>query len=672
MYDNVTVTVNGAVVAPERFGRYTVKGVLGRGGMGTVFLAEDPVIGREVAIKAIVHAPGSTEAMAAALKIRFEKEFRVAGTLSHPNIVTVYDVGEEGGSWFIAMERVEGKSLAALIAGGRRLAAEDICRLATQIGSALDYAHSQGIVHRDIKPANILLGRDGVPKVADFGIAKLAESESTRSGQVLGTPHYMSPEHVAGKMVQGAADQFSLAIILYELLTGSRPFPGDAAANVLYQIVHRQPPPPTERKPALPVALDPVLLKALAKEPRNRYPTCTEMANALCRALALAGEPSGPVTRLAAFASEVVAPAARGPAAEYATTHVDGSTPQPAPARKKVMSRLARPLFLAGLASAVVVTLLTFTLDRAPSRPRVDPTPLPAVPAAPAKVIQPLHVESTPEGAAIWVDADDQRLATPADITLVGQQGETLYLSLRSDGMIVAETTFVLGRDVRTRWEPGLTLRKRPTPPGQAPASTRPLGTADRPDAEDTPPPALVRTVTIAVLPPDSRVWVDGVPAADTTPVTIEVHEGTILRLEHAGYHPFERLFAAADLSAELEETTVEIALRPSSPPGTLNPDLKTIRTGAQVGETELLSSVDPVYPPEILASGLRGIGIFEVTLDPEGLVAEVKVLRGVEPAIDAAMRDAIIARRYAPVLHKGAPVNVKLTVTMPFPPPLT
>src|SRR5688572_19795532 len=273
---------------PSSFGRYKVKGVIGKGAMGVIYLAEDPVIGRQLAIKVIQLNPGISTAEIENLQVRFEREFRSAGTLSHPNIVTVHDVGKEGNTPFIAMEYVEGKTLEHVINEQRVLSFEEAADMVGQICDGLDFAHQHGVVHRDVKPANILLDRNGRPKITDFGVAKLTESGMTHTGTMVGTPWYMSPEQVVGEQVTGAADQFSVAVMTYQLLTRERPFTGERSSTVLYKIVHEEPVRPHLLNPKLMDQLDDVLMRAFSKNPTDRFPTCNEFATELRAALGVA------------------------------------------------------------------------------------------------------------------------------------------------------------------------------------------------------------------------------------------------------------------------------------------------------------------------------------------------------------------------------------------------
>src|SRR3984957_10028167 len=227
----------------QRIGRYLVTGELGRGAMGIVYEAVDPLIGRKVAVK-VIHLQAFADAGEAQfLRDRLFREARSAGALSHPGIVVVFDVGQEGDLAFIAMERVEGVSLYQVLASGRKIQRTEAFDILRQAAAALDYAHRNGVVHRDIKPANIMLDKGVTVKVADFGIAKITSTEHhTVTGMVMGTPSYMSPEQIEALPADGRSDQFSLAVVAYELLTGRRPFQSDSLATLAHMIVFAERP----------------------------------------------------------------------------------------------------------------------------------------------------------------------------------------------------------------------------------------------------------------------------------------------------------------------------------------------------------------------------------------------------------------------------------------------
>lgn len=276
----------------ERIGRYQIVSELGRGAMGVVYRARDPKIGRELAVKTIKLDDLADAKEIADLRTRLFREAQSAGRLTHPGIVTIFDVDEENGVAFITMELVEGEKLAdcqysSFDRQGRLKFVNDMLRMA---GSALDYAHSNGVVHRDIKPTNIMVTAGGI-KIMDFGVARLASSDLTRTGTVVGTPNYMSPEQVRGDAVDGRSDQFSLAVIVYELLTGKKPFEAGNITATLYKVAHEDPEPPTAIDPDFPPELEPVVLRALSKDPDDRFASCTEVAEAFAKALRLPVRP---------------------------------------------------------------------------------------------------------------------------------------------------------------------------------------------------------------------------------------------------------------------------------------------------------------------------------------------------------------------------------------------
>src|ERR1051325_2856396 len=262
----------------QTVGRYEITGELGRGAMGVVYKALDPTIGRTVALKTMrldVHGLDAQEMVR-----RFQNEARAAGVLNHPNIVTIYDAGERDGIFYIAMEFIEGTTLHEVLAEKRVLATDEVLQLTRQICRGLDYAHSNGIVHRDIKPANIMITGNGAVKIMDFGIAK-SGGQVTNTGQVLGTPNYMAPEQVKGRQLDGRSDLFSLGVILYEMLTGEKPFVGQNVTTIIYKIVNENPITPRDLDVTVHPGLSAIVTKALAKAPDDRYQTGADLVRDL-------------------------------------------------------------------------------------------------------------------------------------------------------------------------------------------------------------------------------------------------------------------------------------------------------------------------------------------------------------------------------------------------------
>src|SRR5690242_7325895 len=267
-----------AMTTDLKAGRYEITGELGRGAMGVVYKATDPVIGRTVAVKTIKLSEEGTGMSRPELLNRFQTEARAAGLLTHPNIVVVFDAGEEDGLYYITMELVEGRSLQSHLDGGQAFALPRVLRIMEQACSALQFAHERNVVHRDIKPANIMLTADDTVKITDFGTAKILQfGTMQQTAHVMGTPSYMSPEQVKGRAVDGRSDIFSLGVLLYEMVTGEKPFPGQNITTVIYKIVNEEPVPPKQIDPSIHAGISAVVMKALAKEPEARYQSCREM-----------------------------------------------------------------------------------------------------------------------------------------------------------------------------------------------------------------------------------------------------------------------------------------------------------------------------------------------------------------------------------------------------------
>lgn len=271
------------MATPKKIGKYEIQGVLGTGGMGLVYKGWDPSIARAVAIKSInksLHQGGELDGALS----RFRQEAQAVGRLVHPRIVQIYDYIEDDQGAHIVMEMVNGKTLKQLLDQKTHYSIADVGLIIRQVLDGIGYAHEYGVVHRDIKPSNIMINEDGRVKINDFGIAHLESSELTQIGDVLGTPHYMSPEQCLGTEVDGLADLFSIGVIAYELLTGSRPFTGNFA-TVMNQVINSQPTKPSQLNPKISSSMDEVLLKALAKKKEDRFQNAAEFSVAFMRAI---------------------------------------------------------------------------------------------------------------------------------------------------------------------------------------------------------------------------------------------------------------------------------------------------------------------------------------------------------------------------------------------------
>jgi tRNA A-37 threonylcarbamoyl transferase component Bud32 len=370
--------------APQgKIGRYVIQGELGRGAMGVVYRAQDPAIGRTVAVKTIRIGQFNDEREIKHVQDRMMREAQAAGILSHTNIVTIYDIQHENDTAFIFMEFVDGDTLEKLLLSDTPIDKQFMLRLMKQSAEALDYAHERGIVHRDVKPANIMVRRDGMAKIADFGIARMQSHSLTQTGQILGTPNYMSPEQISGKPVDGRADQYSLAVMLYEVLTGEKPFVADSLPTLLFRVVSEAPQPVARLNPTLSLEIDDVLQRALAKNPEERFPTCTEFIRALEKACQSA---PGWKTLVRGGGLSQATLAAQAPAPQAAPKPVVLPAPAPAVAPKPVVVPapvvVPKPVAVAPVAAAPVPVAPVPVAPAAYTPPAPARTPFAEAPAA--------------------------------------------------------------------------------------------------------------------------------------------------------------------------------------------------------------------------------------------------------------------------------------------------
>jgi len=421
---------------PQRIGRFRIERVLGRGAMGVVYQAQDEAIGRWVALKRVQIQAAPTEQARERMRERVRRESRAAGILNHPGIVTIYDAWDQDDASFIAMEYVEGPNLHQRLRRGPPLTVQQVLELAGQIADALDYAHGRGIVHRDLKPGNILLAAGGQAKVADFGVAKIVNATITEQGAILGTLHYLSPEQVMGRPLDGRSDLFSFGVILYELLSGRRPFSGADLNESMVAIVQSRPAPASAVNPALPPQLDAVLERALAKEPEQRFSSGAELVAAL-RA-ALQGSAIGSQTVLMSHWA-----ASDTSSARWEEIHMGPGLQRPAPARSdaddlavELLDRGAETPFvekrrgwlgplLLGASLVVVLVGLIWLIGTRGSQPDSgsdEPAPGAGMLAAPEPPADPsaypLRIESEPEGAEVLLNGEPTGLTTPAELTV--------------------------------------------------------------------------------------------------------------------------------------------------------------------------------------------------------------------------------------------------------------
>ena len=536
-----------------KLGRFEILREIGKGAMGQVFLANDPKIQRQVAIKTIVLPPGTSAEEVHETSQRFLREAQAAGKLLHPNIVTIFDVGEENGVSFIAMEFIEGETLERFTKPQTLLPLVRVQDLIGQAAAALDYAHQNHVVHRDIKPANLMVLKDGTLKITDFGLAKNPSANLTQAGVLLGTPSYMSPEQIQGRDLDGRSDLFSLGVVLYEMLTGARPFEGDSISTIIYRVLYEDPRPPAAHNATLPPEINVILERALAKDLEQRYASGAALVSDLGKAFA--GLPPETISRPFAAASRAGA-GGRSADAPPTRRHRDGAQGRqgarsgrdrgngaaqaPAgvpPPRATLIAH--HPVKIAALVVTAILAVLLFPRFVNHQEPRggdslargsggaapvtVTPAGMGAAPAGsggPGQIA--IDVETIPNGAAVLLDATP--LAEPKVI---------LSLTDKQPHTIVAHAGC-------RRAEAEMTAADLASFKG-------PLVLELAPRRED---------VLIGSEPSGARIEVNGKETDKTTPAAISLEgcEARSITLVHEGYRPWTREYDAdADFDAMVE-----------------------------------------------------------------------------------------------------------------------
>lgn len=445
---------------PAQIGRYDILELVGRGGMGVLYRARDPVLEREVALKMMLvdfsHDPAARE--------RFEREAKAVARLQHRNVVTIHELGEADGAPYIVMEFLSGQDLERRMRGPDPLTLFERLDIVAQLCEGLGYAHEQGIVHRDIKPGNVRVLEDGTVKILDFGIAKFAMSSMTQSGTVMGTAHYMAPEQIMGGAIDGRADLFSAGVLLHELLSGQKPFAGDSPTAVAYQIMQVEPPSVASLVPELPAEVAQIVARALQKNPEDRYSRASEMASDLQVVKMMADVPLSPVAG-APDATSTGRLFATGVTNKTLATarRQSGTTSSAAP---PAASATPAKALIAGMAAAgvLVVGLAWFLLRSGPAAatpPSTDQraadtrAAVSAAAASGPETNATVMVASVPSGARVIVGGVDTGRVTPTAVPA----GSTVELALK--GYLPFSTILTPGdatagtRDVRLSREAG-------------------------------------------------------------------------------------------------------------------------------------------------------------------------------------------------------------------------
>jgi len=579
-------------MTPQTIGRYNILRELGRGAMGVVYEAEDPNIGRHVALK-VVHTDQMGANREDVLR-RFKNEARAAGNLNHPNIITIHDAGEHEGLLFIAMEYVPGQTLGDVIKAQGRMPPARAVEIMRQVCSGLDFAHARGIIHRDVKPANILLA-GSVAKITDFGIANVGDG-LTVTGSVVGTPNYMSPEQVLGKPLDGRSDLFGVAVILYEMLTGERPFEGQSITTILYKIVHEEPIAPRKLDGTIHPGLSAIIEKGLSKAPEARFASGSEFAAALENhqqlATAVLTQPHLSAVPQTQPVTMVQAPP---------TVAMPPTPPPPAPAKRGFSPVLLGCFGLAALAIVALTFLTLASMFRkaakkeaaasspaevtapAPAQPNPPPAATAAVvktgPSKPARTTATLKLSSTPPGAEILLDGKPTEKQTPSSVAIT--RGEHA-IAIRMRGFQDASARFKVNGGEEFEFSPELVPLVGAVPNIGIPKVSVPdlsrlaelqnnpgLSAQQRAEFKlwekwGAMQKAGELSIMVTSRPPGATILIDGKDTGKKTPEVIRSEPGRYtVRVELDGYTPYEK---AVTVGPNRGPATVNARLTPKPP----------------------------------------------------------------------------------------------------------
>ena len=602
--------------SPRRFGRYVVEQEIGDGAMGRVYRCSDPLMKRLVAVKTVKQEYLTRETAEDYLR-RFRREAQAAGRLSHPHIVSIFDVGET----YFVMEYLEGTTLQAVLAGREKLALDEALGLLTPLGDALDYAHRSSIVHRDIKPANIMVLDDGRPKLMDFGVARLESSVATASGHFFGSPSYMAPEQISGAEVTNRADLFSFAVLAYEVITGRRPFEGDSITAVMYRVVNEPAPPPRQWDFDLPASYDAIFRRALSKAPADRYPDAASLVAALqlkdidseLEALTEYVAPEAPVPQVPSTGSVLMPPAA------VETTDLRDD---PAAAGRGTRAPRTTWRWLAGAALLALAAAAATYLREAPVEGIAPRAHLPAG-------LSTFRVEAEPSGARVWVDEVDVGEA-PIAFPVAGGRHK---VRVAVGGYAPAE----LSLDIAA---------------GTAPAPLRFV----------LEPVNVLLSVTS--VPNGATVRVDGVTIGvapiDTATIPPGRHE---VRVEKSGFAPYiQRIEGAAGEAVEVKGRLTRLtAGRPSPAPAPewIPSEGTLVAFDGSVSPPRKISGNPPPYPDEARRVNLLGTVKVEMIVTETGEPTDLRVVGSAGEILDRAVVNAVRTWRYEPATRSGVKVKV-------------
>lgn len=615
---------------PERFGRYEVQSLIGEGAMGRVYRAFDPLAHRVVAIKTLKSEYLTSETRDEYLR-RFRREAQAAGGLSHSHIITVFDVGED----FFVMELLEGATLQAILRERGRIELADALHVLGPVADALDYAHRNGVIHRDIKPGNIIVLPDGRPKIMDFGVAHLASTVMTASGQFLGSPSYMAPEQITKSEVSPRTDLFSLAVLTYEILTGHKPFEGDSITAIIYKVVHEEPRPPRAWNDDLPAPYDDVFRRALDKDPEKRFASAQAFVAALELKeidATLGPAPAAPhvfdIRNLPSLPEAVETYDLK--AEEVARTMSAGapSPPEPRPSEPRPKATPWRLRALVAVLLAVMAAAVA--LRRGPEAP--PETSPPAM----------LRIQTEPPGAAVLLDGSEVGVS-PIAVRSVASGTHTVRVT--REGFAPAQLSFAMVA--------GVTMA--------------PLRFLLQPTSA---------TLRLGSDPAEAAVQVDGRSVGATPLDGLLLDPGSHeVRVEVKGFRPWSRRIEARagetlELLAQLERVEnrpaaaparTAVPARASAPAAAPAPlgEGDLVAFGPDVTPPRKTSGDLPSYPEEARKLRLEGLVVIDSIIDEKGVPTEMRVIESAGEVLDRAVMDAVRKWRYEPALKQGLKVRV-------------
>jgi len=621
---------------PERLGRYEIQAEIGQGAMGRVYRAFDPIFHRLVAVKAIKGEILGQDDSGDYLR-RFQREAQAVGALSHPAIVTIYDVGEA----YFVMEYLEGTTLSSLLQRRARFPLGEVLPIISPVADALDFAHKKGIIHRDIKPANIMVLPDGSPKIMDFGLAHLDSTVLTTAGQFLGSPSYMSPEQVLGGKLTPAADVYALAVVTYEMLTGKKPFAGSHVTTIVYKVVHELPEPPRKWNQDLPEYYDDVFAQALAKDPKERHASASELIAALnlkeigdntlgLDFLELISETAPNEVRAGDETTELRStplPAVTRPEPVLSITERNRRTVAPTGRRYQFLGAALVALVVAGFFGSWLAT-------RGPSTPLAT-----------------IQVETDPEGASVTLDGIALGTA-PVVFPSVAPGAHTLRV--HKEGYSSAERAF----DVRGG--EALPLLRFALTKGDALLSLRsdPEGASVKVDGK------LAGTAPLTRYPLT--------PGTHQIVAQLENHRPWSIEVESAAGETLNlmaRLIRDERLSGARRdpESRERDASRAPEAPGKTPREVELVELGPGDTPPRKISGEAASYPPAARRMRQEGSVTLEMTVTEDGVPADFKVVQSAGAILDHAVIKAVGTWRYEPALRKGVKVRVRTLVRQSF-----